>query len=260
MTHQPDYESFAHYPANPAPTSVRLHLFDEHPCSYLPNRTARMRGVVAGRATPEVYHAFMDAGFRRSGRLIYQPVCRSCRACRPLRVCVDRFLPNKSQRRCWRRNGDLIVTIGTPVSDDEAYEIYQRYKSQWHGRTDAEANESDERQAFESFLYDSPVNTVEFRYRESNGRLLAVGICDLSDTSLSSVYFYFDPDAADRSLGTFGAMREIEFARAKSISYYYLGYWIAACAAMSYKARFQPFELLHDDGIWREPSPPGSSG
>jgi arginine-tRNA-protein transferase len=83
------------------------------------------------------------------------------------------------------------------------------------------------------------------------GKLLAVGICDVSRRALSSVYFYFDPAEYKRSLGTFGALREIAFAHDAGIPYYYLGYFIEPCRSMRYKAEFRPFELLHADGQWR---------
>ena len=69
--------------------------------------------------------------------------------------------------------------------------------------------------------------------------------------SLSSVYFYYDPDEARRGLGTFGALHEIESAAREGIPYYYLGYWVAGCGAMEYKAGFRPNEVLCGDGVWR---------
>ena len=99
-----------------------------------------------------------------------------------------------------------------------------------------------DRESVAAFLYDSPTETLEFTYRDAAGRLLAVGICDVSANSLSSVYFYFDPAAARRGLGTLGALREIEFCRQHAIPYYYLGFWIHDCPAMAYKANFRPHE------------------
>jgi arginine-tRNA-protein transferase len=95
------------------------------------------------------------------------------------------------------------------------------------------------------------VETLEFTYRDSAGRLLAAGICDVCRQSLSSVYFYHDPAEASRGLGTFGALWEIRAAAELGIPYYYLGYWVAGCDTMDYKASFRPYELLHPDGVWR---------
>jgi arginine-tRNA-protein transferase len=195
----------------------------------------------------EVYHRFMDAAFRRSGKVFYQPVCRGCRACQPVRVPVATFRPSKSQRRCWRKNQDLSVSSGDPHPTDEKFDLYLRYVCAWHGKDRSE----EDRDGFEEFLYDSPVDSVEYTYRDASGHLLAVGICDVCPQSLSSVYFYFDPDHAGRSLGTFGAMYEMEQAVRAGIPFYYLGYWIEGCGAMQYKNTFRPCEVLHADGVWR---------
>jgi arginyl-tRNA--protein-N-Asp/Glu arginylyltransferase len=175
-------------------------------------------------------------------------VCAKCRECVSIRVPVESFTPDKSQRRCWKRNADLAVTTGPPNPDKEAFGLYQRYLSDWHGDR---SHDAVDRSAFENFLYDSPVETIEFRYRDQSGKLRAVGLCDVCERSLSSVYFYFDPAAARRGLGTFGALRELAFAREISVPYYYLGYWIERCGAMSYKSNFRPYELLDTDGVWR---------
>jgi arginine-tRNA-protein transferase len=188
----------------------------------------------------------MDAGFRRSGKVIYQPICSGCRACQPIRVPVARFRPTKSQRRCYRRNSDLTVVVGEPTPTSEKYELYLRYIREWHG-----GSVQGEYDGFVSFLYDSPVKTQELCYRDAGGRLLAVGICDVSAESLSSVYHYFDPREAHRGLGTFGAIWEIEHARQRMIAYYYLGYWIDGCRSMEYKSAIRPYEILWPDQVWR---------
>ncbi len=188
----------------------------------------------------------MDANFRRSGRVVYQPICGGCRACRQIRVPVATFCPNKSQRRCWRSNGDLIVTRGAPCLTQEKFELYSRYIAAWHGKQEPET-----REGLEQFLYSSPVDTSEYEYRDPQGRLIGVGICDFSPRSLSTVYFYHDPQVSKRALGTFAAMYEIEEAQKVGIPYYYLGFWVEGCPSMHYKANFRPSEVLHSDGEWR---------
>ncbi len=232
--------------ALPAPAPVHLTTLEEHACPYLPGRTARTRAFLTQHIPPEIYHDFMNAGFRRSGRMIYQPVCHGCRACIPLRIPVQQFKPSKSQRRCWRKNQDLRVEVGPPQISDEKYALYCRYLAQWHGRRPVESLSE-----FASFLYESPVYTIVFCYRDAEGCLLGVGLCDLCARSLSSVYFYHDPAQARRGLGTFSAMYEIHTAKQKGIPYYYMGYWILGCSSMQYKTDFRPYELLHADGQWR---------
>jgi arginine-tRNA-protein transferase len=162
-------------------------------------------------------------------------------------VPVTEFRPDKSQRRCERRNSDLRVTHQRPCFSEEKFELYAKYVREWHGR-----HEGEDESSFESFLYDSPLeSTIEFEYRDEESRLLAVGICDQCPSALSSVYFYFDPEEKERGLGTFGAMREIRYAREARLPFYYLGYWVKACGSMEYKRNFRPNEILQTDGAWR---------
>jgi len=242
---QPPHVASA-YPALPPPVRISLVTLGEHPCSYLPGRVSQSRACWADEMPPSLYHRFMDAGFRRSGKLLYQPVCRGCRACVPIRVPVGSFRPSKAQRRARRRLEDLDVTVAQPAPTDEKYDLYRRYVTGRHRRS-----EEEDRESFERFLYDSPVDTLEFSYRDRSGRLLAVGLCDVSAASLSSVYFYFDPAEGRRGLGTGGAVYEIETAAKLGIPYYYLGYWVDGCGAMVYKADFRPAEVLGPDGAWR---------
>ncbi|GIW76961.1 MAG: putative arginyl-tRNA--protein transferase [Phycisphaerae bacterium] len=227
------------------PVQIRLTVLPEVDCPYLPGRKETLRAVWASSVDPETYRTLMDVGFRRSGKMLYQPVCTDCQECVPLRVDVRRFVPSRSQKRVWRKNQDLSVRDGPPVLTGEKFELYCRYLHNWHGRSEDANWES-----LQGFLYDSPTLTLEFEYRDPNRQLLAVGICDLSTISLSSVYFYFDPDQSKRSLGTFGALYELAWAKARGLRYYYLGYWVRDCSAMSYKASFRPHETMTATGVW----------
>jgi arginyl-tRNA--protein-N-Asp/Glu arginylyltransferase len=242
----PEVQLFSHYPAIAAPVNVKLHVLAEHPCGYFPQRSAQMRAFWVEKMPEEMYHAFMNAGFRRSGRVLYQPICSGCRRCVPIRIVVAGFEPSKSQRRCLRQNNDLVVTASEPKLTDEKFSLYCKYTKARHG------GKEETRQAFESFLYDSPVKTLEFTYRDAGGSLLAVGICDVCHDSLSSVYFYFEPSQRRRSLGTYGLLREIDHARTEKIPFYYLGYWVQGCRSMEYKSEFGPSELLRTDGVWKQ--------
>lgn len=224
---------------------VPLYVSSPYPCPYIDGNIAKTRALLAEGMSAEMYRRFMDAGFRRSGKIVYQPVCEHCRACVPIRVPTETFTPSKSQRRCQRRNADLIVEVGQPLPTAEKFELYQRYVADRHDETDATF------ESFCDFLYSSSIPTIEFTYGTPDRRLIGIGICDISASVLSSVYFYFDPSERKRSIGTFGALTEIAFAREHGVAHYYLGYWINACDAMRYKTDFGPYELLGADGVWR---------
>lgn len=230
------------------PFSIRLTTLPDVPCPYLPGRQETVRAILASSIDGGTYQAFLDANFRRSGRMIYQPICDGCQECQQIRVPTVTFLPSKSQERTKRKNAGLVISADPPRLTDEKFALYSCYVRDWHGKED----ESDP-EKLRLFLYDSPLpSSLEFEYREpATGRLMAIGICDATPDALSSVYFYFDPAEANRGLGTFGAVYEIEWAAANGFAYYYPGYYIRDCPAMSYKANFRPAELLGPDGVWR---------
>ena len=100
-----------------------------------------------------------------------------------------------------------------------------------------------------SWLVNSCMLTIEMRYFFDDV-LVGVGIIDLGRDAASSVYFYFDPDKADLSPGTFSALEEIAFCRRTGRSHLYLGLYVEDCRHLSYKANFRPHERLVD-GDWR---------
>ncbi|MFH0821255.1 MAG: arginyltransferase [Pseudomonadota bacterium] len=215
-----------------------LHRGPTHQCYYLTDRAACEEGFKAKSFPPELYHDFMDNGFRRSGTVFYRSVCGACTQCRQLRVPVDEFLPTKSQRRVLRKNEDVDLRVKLPEFTQEKPVLYSRYLELKHNRVEEAPVDSLRR-----FLYRSPVITLEFEYR-LRGTLIAVSIADICSRSLSSVYVYYDPDYFGRSPGSLSALRELKFCKDKNIPYYYLGFHVGDCPAMNYKSRFLPYEIL----------------
>jgi arginine-tRNA-protein transferase len=216
-----------------------------HPCAYLP-REATDEVWIAHRLEPEAYHDLMDAGFRRSGRIVYRPRCEGCRACIPIRVPVADFRPSKSQRRARNRNRDLVLRMGEPDLTPEKTALYARYLARKHGREP----EPDLEQSLREFLYESCVDTREIEYRDGAGKLVAVSIVDVCPRSMSSVYHFFDPGEARRSVGVASVVTEIELCRELGLPFYYLGFWVQGCPAMEYKANYRTCEVLRE-GTWQ---------
>lgn len=239
-------------PAEAQPKSdLSLPMFrgEEHPCPYLPGLTAQSIFTFPLELDGADYQLLMDSGFRRSGDFFYRPDCFDCHACTPIRVLVDRFRPSRSQRRAVRRNSDVRLRIGTPRLDDERWNLYRRYEAHQHDR-----RMIDSREEFVGFFCESPIETIEMEYRIGR-RLAGIGIVDVSPTALSSVYFYFEPDYARRSLGVYSAVCEIEECRRRGLPFWYVGYYVRGCSKMDYKSNFRPNEFLRPDGTWSEHEP-----
>lgn len=216
----------------------------EEPCPYLPGRTARFR-FLDGRFAGIFFRELMDFGYRRNGQFIYRPICGGCNACQVLRVSVAEFTKNKEQRRIWNRGAKLFtVSLARPAYTDEKAALYLRYLKEIHGND----RETLENSHYSSFLVQSCIDEQSFELHvRHNGRLVGLGIIDLLDDALSSVYFFYDPDYRRYSLGTFSVLAEFSIAKRLGMAYYYPGYYIEDCRTMNYKSRFRPCEVRELD-------------
>lgn len=220
--------------------SLRLLMGSAHACGYLADRHARSAFVdPAFPLEPRLYGALLDQGFRRSGDYAYRPMCLNCRACQSARIVSREFVPDRAQRRCWKRNADLRRDVRRELTD-EHYALYRRYLAARHPSGGMDPEDAD---AFREFLACEWGATEFWEFRDGE-RLVAVAVVDRIPQGLSAVYTFFDPDLSERSLGTFAILSQIERARLEGLPHVYLGYWVPGSAKMDYKRRYQPLEVL----------------
>jgi leucyl-tRNA---protein transferase len=215
------------------------------PCPYLPGRDSRLVALRPERLTPGLYRLFLDLNFRRLGPVVYRPACDGCRECRQLRVDVRRFRPSRAQRRCGKRNADVVAETGRPGATAEKHEVYRRYLEARH-----DGPMSGSWEEFRDFLHEAPPFAREVVFRAGE-RLLGAGIYDAGSEAFSAVYFYFDPDLSDRSPGTLNVLWLVGECQRLGVPWLYLGYHVAGSPSMAYKSGFRPHETLGDDGQWR---------
>ena len=199
----------------------QFYLTAPSPCPYLPGREERKVFThLVGERAPGLNDLLTHGGFRRSQSIAYRPACETCRACVSVRVIADEFRPTRSMRRVAERNADVVGEMRALVPTSEQYSVFRAYLDTRHrdgGMADMTVLD------YAMMVEDSHVKTrlVEYRRRGPdsaiNGRgagaLLAVALTDVLSDGLSMVYSFFDPEAADRSLGTFMILDHIERAK-----------------------------------------------
>ncbi|MFZ4121986.1 MAG: arginyltransferase [Caulobacterales bacterium] len=242
--------------------SLRFYLTAPSSCPYLPGqRERKVFASLEGQDAVGLNEALTNAGFRRSQNIAYRPACEGCSACMSARVVANRLQLSRTWRKTLNRNADLTRSLRPAEATEEQFWLLRRYLTSRHG---AGGMSDMTFLDYAAMVEESAVRThiVEYRYASGPNRdeLAAAVLVDVLRDGLSLVYSFFDTTDPRRSLGVFTILDHVMQARAAGFSYVYLGYWVQGSEKMSYKADFQPLELLVG-GEWRPftdvfPAPP----
>ena len=236
-----------------------MHLIERvvekpHACAYLPAERASLEVRVMLDVTATDMQALLERGWRRFGPIYFRPACSTCTECVSLRVLALRMEPSKSQRRAARACARLRRVVGPPRVDAERLALYAK----WHqGREAARGWEPNpqtrDRYAIE-FAFPHPcAREAAFYDDEAGGKLVGLGLFDETADALSAAFFFYDPTYAHMSLGTANVLSLVADARGAGRAHVYLGYRVAGCASLRYKASFRPHEALAGRPAFGEP-------
>ena len=211
-------------------------------CDYLPAQQRRIHYLVQPGLQPDAYLNHLREGWRRFGPMVFRPDCDICRSCQSLRVPAISFRRSSSQRRVWNQNtGDVELRIGPGAITSDRVELFNRFHA--HGHATKGWPAPDDAEAEMAFHLLNPFPIEEWSYW-IDGRLVGVGYVDALSAALSAIYFFHDPAERRRSLGTFNVLQIMEAARVRKLPHVYLGYFVAGCRSLEYKANFRPNEIL----------------
>ncbi len=229
---------------------LQFYVTTAYSCGYLPNKLAQ--SLIASPQhliDANIYSGLIQQGFRRSGKFAYRPHCEHCQECIPVRVVVNDFSPNRSQKRAHKQHQDLDVFILPVEYSEEHYALYAGYQQARHSNeTPDESGNQDDAEQYRNFLCQTNVESVMVEFRENN-ELKMVSVIDIVHDGISAVYTFYDTSNSKASYGTYNILWQIEWTKSLDLPYLYLGYWIKDSQKMTYKQNYKPLEKLLD-GEW----------
>lgn len=226
-------------------TALDFYLTAETPCPYLDGfAERRVLTLLDTPAKTAALPLLLRSGFRRSQNMLYRPQCRTCSACRSVRLRLADFKPDAGLRRISRKNENLHTTDGTAESRPPLFDLFHRYQESRHADGEmAQMTEADFTAMLEEHTGHARLMSVFDTQKNPVGAML---YDDLPD-GVSAVYSFFDPGLSAQSPGTWMILQLAAQAAQAGKEYLYLGYWIAASRKMAYKARFQPLEVFTEN-------------
>jgi len=236
---------------------LQFYVTTGYSCGYLPDKMAQsLIAAPQQLINAEVYSSLIQQGFRRSGKFAYRPHCENCRECIPVRIVLDEFTPNRTQKRVFKQHQNLSASILPVDFYEEHYKLYTAYQLSRHSeQAKADTTEENEIEQYRSFLCQSNVESVLVEFREGDA-LKMVSVIDIVHDGISAVYTFYDtsepaPQSNQKrpSYGTYNVMWQAQWAKALGLPYLYLGYWIKDSQKMAYKQNYRPLEKLLD-GVW----------
>lgn len=214
-------------------------------CPYGLEQIAVYHQAIFGWMDEVMMGRFLSLGYRRNGNTLYNMRCPQCSLCVPIRIRPERFQPDRNQRRVLKKNRDVTAGVAPLTMSRENLNLLEKFLVTRYPDSNNHAEGY-----YTGFFITSITRCFEIRYRVDD-QLVGVAVVDAAAGWLNAVYYYFDPELADRSLGTYNILYLVNFCRYQKIPYLYLGYWIKDLKGMDYKKRFRPHELLID-GAWIE--------
>jgi len=215
----------------------------EEKCAYLTGEEQTTHYKVITNCSAEYCDQLICHGWRRFGEMFFRPVCPDCTACESIRIDVDSYRFSRSEKRILRRNEDLHVLIRRPGMTQKHLELFIDYHHYMHHRRGWEEQPVTPRNYYTSFVHGYNDFGYEVLYFDKE-RLIGVDLIDILPSGISSIYFYYDPEYAKRSLGKYSLLRQIMLAQERRLPWIYLGYYVQGCQSLEYKREYTPLFQL----------------
>ena len=225
---------------NPPSTDFSMLDYD---CAYIPGKKVRMNYKYVNHSSKTYATAVIARAWRRFGKYFFHPICNGCNECKSIRIDAKSNKFSKSQRKVIKKNSKTEIIVQEPTLTTAHLDLYNKYHNFKHKKDGWTHRNISQREYHENFVDGANDFGKEVLY-VIDGKLIGVDLIDILDDGISSIYFYYDPEYAHLSLGTYSLLYQINLANILELPWIYLGYWVDGCKAFAYKPNFQPQEIL----------------
>ena len=212
-------------------------------CSYLADKKQITFYKMIDNCSTTQTQELIERGFRRFGKMFFRPICSDCNECKSIKIDVENFIFSKSMRRVLKKAQHIKSYIRTPTLTKEHLALFDKYHLYMKDKRGWEHQDIDADNYYNSFVNGHNEFGYEILYYDED-RLIGVDLVDILDDGISSIYFYYDPDYSNYSLGKFSLYNQIKFAKNSNKRWIYLGYYVKDCPSLSYKSHYKPYLTL----------------
>jgi arginine-tRNA-protein transferase len=227
----------------------------EDKCSYLKDKEQTTHYKVIDNCSIKQCQEFIERGYRRFGKMYFRPICGDCQECQSIKIDVENFKFSKSMKRVIKKGSFIKSYIQKPSLTKEHLELFEKYHLYMRDKKDWEYQEVTAQSYYNSFVNGYNDFGYEVLYYDSD-KLIGVDLIDILEDGISSIYFYYDPDYIQYSLGKLSLYNQIKFTAQSKKRWIYLGYYVEECSSLSYKAHYKPYLTLsgrpdlHEEFEW----------
>ena len=225
-------------------------------CSYLKDKEQTTYYKMINNCSDVHCQDLIERGFRRFGKMFFRPICSECDECQSIKVDVDNFTYSKSMRRVIKKGIHFKSYIRKPSLTQEHLDLFDKYHKFMKDKKGWDYQKTTADNYYSSFVDGHNEFGYEILYFDDD-KLIGVDLIDILEDGLSSIYFYYDPDYMEYSLGKLSLYNQINFAKTHNKKWIYLGYYVAECHSLSYKSHYKPYLTLdgrpesHEEFNWR---------
>jgi arginine-tRNA-protein transferase len=215
----------------------------EEECAYLSDTQQTTHYKIIQDCSIEYCEALIERGWRRFGSMFFRPICAKCTACESIKINVENYRFSKSERRILRKNPNTRVHIQLPQVTQAHLDLFEKYHSHMKDKRGWSHEKTSPQHYYMSFVHGHGDFGYEVLYYIDDV-LVGIDLIDILPSGISSIYFYYDPDYSEYSLGTYSMLEQISMAKEKELAWIYLGYYVQGCQSLAYKSRYKPYHVL----------------